>query len=75
MGEGEGYFYLEEVFRRAVNLLEGLLAGFRDGLHFRSLVYSLRGLVIRWCVMSVSVGVERVVGWMRGSSMRFTSRW
>ena len=26
-----------------------------------SLDFSLRGLVIRWCVMSVSVGVERVV--------------
>jgi hypothetical protein len=32
--EGKGtYFYLEEIFRRAIDLLEALLARIWDGLH------------------------------------------
>lgn len=31
-------FDFEEVFRRSVDLVEGLLAGFGDGLHFLWLV-------------------------------------
>lgn len=29
----KAYFDFEEVLRRAVDLIEGLLPGFRDGLH------------------------------------------
>lgn len=62
-GEGGVYFYLEEVFRRTVDLLEGLLAGFRDGLHFQCLPLLRFGF--KW------VGGGLVVGdkWERKSVM------
>lgn len=34
MDGGEAYFDLEEVFWRSIDLVEGLLAGLWNGLHF-----------------------------------------
>lgn len=72
-GRGKGYFYLEEVFRRAVDLLEGLLARFGDGLHLVSLDFFPFGgwlvCLLCWCRERVGSGCGE------GKLDALTSRW